>query len=74
VPSCPACGADIQHGEIADGTKVPLERFTEPDGDRRYRIVDLGPPLKVQMVSPASLIDAYPDHRKDCPAHGNGLG
>jgi hypothetical protein len=36
--------------------------------------VKLGPPLVVERVSPESPIDAHPDHRVDCPAHGNGLG
>lgn len=73
MPDCPSCGAPIQHAKLADGTNVPLETFTEPDGDRRYRITELGPPLKIEAVSVSSTAPAYPDHRKDCPAHDNGL-
>jgi hypothetical protein len=73
MASCPACGADITHAKLADGSNVPLEKWTDPTGDRRYRIVELGPPLVVEKVSPSSGIDAYPDHRLDCPAFDNGL-
>jgi hypothetical protein len=70
--TCPGCGAEVQHVEV-DGERIPLERFTEPSGDRRYRIIDFGPPMVAQKVSPYSAIDAYPDHRKDCPHFDNGL-
>lgn len=73
MASCSDCGADITHAKTRGGANIPLEKFTEPDGADRYRIVELGPPLIVAAVSPQSPIDAYPDHRKDCPAHGNGL-
>lgn len=73
---CPGCGADIQHGRLEgqEDTSVPLEMWTEsgPSPDR-YRIVQLGPPLVVAPVAERALGDAYPDHRKDCPAHANGL-
>lgn len=73
--TCPDCGAEITHAKTEDGEDIPLDKFTEPAGTpRRYRIVGLGPPLTVEMVSPESAIDAYPDHRTDCPGHGNGLG
>lgn len=52
--------------------RVPLEKFTEASGDRRYRITSFTP-LKGERVSPQSGIDAYPDHRLDCPGYGNGL-
>lgn len=72
--SCPSCGADITHAKTQDGENIPLEKWTEPGpADRRYRIVALGPPLVVEQVAVASTVDAYPDHRKDCPAYGNGL-
>lgn len=74
MASCPSCGADIQHAQTTDGSNVPLEWFTEPSGDKRYRIVALGPPLTVELVSPSATGGAYPDHRKDCPAFENGLG
>lgn len=73
MPSCPACGADITHARTESGENIPLEKWTDPTGDRRYRIVGLGPPLLVQRVSPSSGIDAYPDHRVDCPDYDNGL-
>lgn len=74
VPSsCPSCGAAITWAQDQFGTKVPLEKWTDPTGSDRYRIVELGPPLIVARVSRASAIDAYPSHYKDCPAHGNGL-
>lgn len=73
MPSCAGCGAEIQHAVTPEGEHIPLERFTEAQGDRRYRITDFGPPLRAERVSRQSSIDAYPDHRKDCPAHDNGL-
>lgn len=72
--SCPACGAPITHAEDEDGTHIVLDKWTEPDGDRRYRIVELGPPLVVALVSEQSGIDAYPDHRKECPDYEAGRG
>lgn len=73
MASCPACGADITHAKTEHGATVPLEKWTDTTGAGRYRIVELGPPLVVAEVAASSAIDAYPDHRKDCPAHGNGL-
>lgn len=72
MPSCPACGATIQHAETGVGEHVPLEVNTEVTGSLRYRIRELGPPLVVERVRDDSPIDAYPDHRKDCPDYGNG--
>jgi hypothetical protein len=73
--SCPACGATIQHARLHDGTNVPLEVFTEPTGSKRYRIIeahaDTG--VQVERVRDDAPIDAFPDHRKDCPGYGNGL-
>lgn len=71
--TCPACGASVTHARTRTGDNVPLEKWTEPTGGERYRIVEIGPPLIVELVSAQSPIDAYPDHRKDCPDHGNGL-
>ena len=73
MASCPDCGADITHAKTPQGENIPLEKWTDPTGPRRYRIVKVGPPLIVEAVAEASPIDAYPDHRADCPAHGNGL-
>lgn len=74
MASCSGCGADIQHAKTQDGQHVPLERYTELSGDGRYTVVELGPPLVVARVAPSSAVAAYPDHRKDCPRYGNGLG
>lgn len=73
MPSCPSCGADVTPARTREGESIPLEKWTDPTGDRRYRIVELGPPLLVERVSESSQIDAYPDHRVDCPDHRNGL-
>lgn len=73
MASCPGCGADITHAQTRGGESVPLEKWTDTTGDRRYRIVKFGPPMIAETVSDTSAIDAYPDHRKDCPRHDNGL-
>lgn len=73
MPSCPACGADVTSAKLEDGTHINLEKWTDTTGDSRYRVIDVGPPLTVAKVAPSSVVDAYPDHRVDCPAHGNGL-
>jgi hypothetical protein len=73
MASCPACGADIQHAtDETTGENVPLEKWTDPTGPSRYRIVGMNP-LTCERVAEASEVNAYPDHRLDCPAHGNGL-
>jgi 5-deoxy-D-glucuronate isomerase len=76
---CAACGANIQHGTLADGSKVPLEIYTEPDGDRRYRVTETQaaperpqPILLVEAVAEDAPVSAYPDHRKECPAYDAG--
>jgi hypothetical protein len=63
----------VTSARTRDGEVVLLEKWTETEGDRRYRVVEPTSPPVVELVSPASTFDAYPDHRKDCPAHGNGL-
>jgi hypothetical protein len=73
MASCSACGANITHAKTETGENVPIERWTDTDGPDRYRIIKLGPPLIVAKVAHGSPIDAYPDHRRDCPDHGNGL-
>lgn len=72
--SCPSCGAEVIHGETAEGETVPLERWTSPDGENRYRIVKFVPNGHhlVEKIQEA-MVDGYPDHREDCPAHANGL-
>lgn len=73
MASCSGCGADITHAKTPEGENVPLEKWTDTTGDRRYRVVQLGPPLIVEKVSATSTAAAHPDHRVDCPAHDNGL-
>jgi hypothetical protein len=75
MASCPDCGAEITHAEVEDqpGVKVPLEKWTSPDGRERYRVVAFGPPLVVAKLADNSVGEGYPDHRVDCPSHGNGL-
>lgn len=74
MASCPDCGAEITHAKVV-GTdeNVPLEKWTSPDGRDRYRIVAFGPPLTVEKVTDGAVGDFTPDHRVDCPSHGNGL-
>jgi hypothetical protein len=73
MASCRSCGADITVARTRGGEIIPLEKYTEATGDRRYRVVEATDPLVVEMVSPTSTADAYPDHRKDCPGHDDGL-
>lgn len=73
MSACPDCGADITHARTTEGVNVPLEKWTAPSGSQRYRILEFGPPLLVELVTETANIDAYPDHRVDCPSHGNGL-
>lgn len=74
MANCPSCGSGITHARLADGTHIPIENFEDTTGDRRYRIVKVGPPHIVEPVAESSPLPAFPDHRKECPAHGNGLG
>jgi hypothetical protein len=73
MASCPDCGAEVTIAHTRADEPVPLERWTQASGANRYRIVGMAP-LTVELVSESSAIDAYPDHRPDCPGHGNGLG
>lgn len=73
MASCPDCGADVTHAKTTSGENIPLEKFSTPDGPKRYRVTAFGPPLLVELVSEYAAVDAYPDHRVDCPSHGNGL-
>lgn len=79
MATCPACGADIQHAQTEDDEKVPLEVFTEPVGASRFRVVRTEPSddgrttIIVEPVKESAPIDAYPDHRLECPDYGNGL-
>lgn len=73
MADCPACGAPITHAKTETGAPVPLEKYTEPQGPRRFRIVRTGPPIVVAPVGDLAVIDAHPDHRLDCPDYDNGL-
>lgn len=73
--NCPACGATVQMARkgAIDGDAVPLEMSTDASSDAdRYRIIGFDP-LRVQQVPKGAVGDYYPDHRADCPGHGNGL-
>lgn len=73
MANCPSCGAPITHTHTADGEHVPVENYEDTTGDKRYRIVKVGPPHIVEAVAEGSPTPAFPDHRKECPAHANGL-
>lgn len=79
MASCPDCGSPIKPARTRQGERIPLETFTDTVGDKRYRVLevvprhDQDPVVLVEPVAPQSNGAAYPDHRKDCPAHGNGL-
>jgi hypothetical protein len=78
MANCTACGSPVTPAVTTDGEQIQLETFTDTTGDGRYRIVETRPGqirahLTVEPVPRQSLAAAYPDHRKDCPAHGNGL-
>lgn len=74
MAACPSCGAEIFFATVkGTGDRVPLEAHAElGPGDDRYVIDSANPPTVVR-VSPTSTAEAYADHRKDCPDHGNGL-
>lgn len=71
---CPACGATVDVAKIKGfDASVPLEIHTDASTDAdRYRVVGFDP-LLVERVAPGAPGDFFPDHRADCPAHGNGL-
>jgi hypothetical protein len=77
MASCPDCGSPIRPARTREGERIPLETFTEITGADRYVIVavnprtDRDPDLVVARVAAQSSVMAYPDHRTDCPAHGN---
>jgi hypothetical protein len=72
MASCPDCGADITHAQTIHGEHIPLNKQPEPDGEGRYRIIAFTP-LTAEPVAANAAIEAYPDHRVDCPAHDNGV-
>jgi hypothetical protein len=71
-PACPSCGAPITLAKDRNGNTVQLEKQPEPTGDGRFRVVTFGPPLIVEPLPRDSRVEGYPDHKIDCPAHGNG--
>lgn len=73
--SCPSCGAPIDLAEDVESAEmVPLEVYTDASSDApRYRFVGQAP-LRVRRVSQRAAGDFVPDHRYDCPGHGNALG
>ncbi len=72
MATCPSCGGSIQFGVGPDGSKVPLEWFTETSGQGRYLIIG-HVPLTVTPVAEDSPVRGFPDHRLECPDYGNGL-
>lgn len=76
MASC-VCGADIRWVVRDDtGELIPVEAHAElGPGEGRF-IVTGGRPDGRQLVTevnPRSEVEAYTDHRRDCPDHGNGL-
>lgn len=65
--SCPACGATIDLARDAAGEVVPLEVNTDTGSEApRYRVSNVGPPLRVERVPDQASGEFYPDHRFDC--------
>lgn len=71
---CPSCGATVQVAYDPDaGEPVPLEIHTDASSDApRYRMIGFDP-MRAERVPDGASGDFYPDHRADCPGHGNGL-
>ena len=72
--NCPACGANVDLA-IVEGTDdcVPLEIAPEVAAAAdRYAITGHNP-LVARKVSKDAAGSYFPDHRYDCPGHGNGL-
>jgi hypothetical protein len=71
---CPACGLPIWIGQTEEGERIPLEPQPEFGGLHRYMlhpdpVPGHGPgvPDRVQPVIPEADIQAYADHRQECP-------
>lgn len=71
---CPACGLPIWVGQTEDGTRIPLEPQPDFSGEGRYQLhpeptPNHGPgnPDKIRPVAPEAEIQAYADHRIECP-------
>lgn len=71
-PACPDCGAPITLAKDESGNVVQLEKYTEPTGPQRWRIVKFGPPAIVAPLADDARAEGYPHHKLDCPAHDNG--
>lgn len=71
--SCGRCGGTILVAQTADGEGVPLEPYTQTDGEGRYRVLASGPPRLVERIPDALPVEGFVDHRLDCPDFGNGL-
>lgn len=74
--TCPACGADIWIAEVRETSeRIPLEPQPEALGEDRWTVVedrrDL--PHLVTAVTPAASVQAYRDHRVDCPDYSHGV-
>lgn len=60
------------HARTTEGEVIPLDKWTSPDGENRYRIVAFGDPHTIEKIM-EPMKDGHPDHREDCPSHQNGL-
>lgn len=77
MASC-ACGADIRWGVIeTTRERIPLEYHAElGPGENRYLVTGVTTDNLQHLltpVAPNSTVEAYVDHRLDCPDYGNGL-
>lgn len=76
MASC-VCGADIRWVvQESTGEKIPVDVHAElGPGEGRYIVTGVTPEgvSVVSAVNPRSEVEAYTDHRRDCPDHGNGL-
>lgn len=76
MASC-VCGADIRWVKNAETDEVfPIDIHAElGPGEGRYIVTGVTPESRqiVSPVNPRSEVEAYTDHRRDCPDHGNGL-
>lgn len=72
--TCPGCGAPIWVARTRDGTRIPLETFTDMGTPGRYTVIEdvPGGPHIIEAVAPQSMAQAYPDHRQECPDYSDG--
>lgn len=69
--NCPSCGSPITHVRTREGEHIPIDNREDSSGEGRYRIIEIGPPHIVEPVPANSMLPAFPDHRLECPGHGN---